>query len=375
MSRIVVFCGPTIGAKEVRALLPGADCRPPAAQGDLYAAAREQPAAIALIDGVFLDVPAVWHREILAALAEDVPVWGAASMGALRSVECAAFGMVGVGKIASAFASGSYPPFAEPFEDDDEVAVVHAPLELGAQPLSDAMVDLRESLARAEAAGVIDAVIRDRVAALLKALPFAERTFERLVEGATEGLRPAAAGRVAVGLNAYRCSQKREDALELLQRLAAAAPAPSPVSWRREQTVDWHRFAQQRETHPLAPDERAGLDSLKVDPALHRSVRRQAAARLIALQSIGSIEGAGAALLGDFRLDRGLLSRAALDGWLAANGLEEAALARLLDDEAALDDLAESVDHRRLDRVMLDLMRLDGSYSDLRTRILDEDNG
>ena len=61
-----------------------------------------RPRAIGLIDGVFLDVPAVWHRELLWALSEGVHVFGAASMGALRAAELAPFGMRGVGTIFAA---------------------------------------------------------------------------------------------------------------------------------------------------------------------------------------------------------------------------------------------------------------------------------
>ena len=62
------------------------------------------------------------------------------------------------------------------FEDDDEVAVIHAPAAAGGAALSDAMVDLRASLDAAEVAGVIDH--RDRKVAgcgdEIAALPCAE---------------------------------------------------------------------------------------------------------------------------------------------------------------------------------------------------------
>lgn len=57
---------------------------PPASQGDVYRAAVKRPAAIGIIDGRFHDTPAVWHKEILWALAQGIPVYGSASMGALR---------------------------------------------------------------------------------------------------------------------------------------------------------------------------------------------------------------------------------------------------------------------------------------------------
>ena len=38
---------------------------------------------IAIIDGYFERMAAVWHKEILVALERGIAVWGAASMGAL----------------------------------------------------------------------------------------------------------------------------------------------------------------------------------------------------------------------------------------------------------------------------------------------------
>ena len=66
-------------------------------------------------------------------------------MGALRAAELHTFGMRGVGRIFEAFRDGEV-------EDDDEVAVVHGPAELGYLVLSEPMFNIRATLARAEAA-------------------------------------------------------------------------------------------------------------------------------------------------------------------------------------------------------------------------------
>ena len=55
------------------------------------------PDAIGIVDGFFHQQPSVWHREILYALSQGVPVFGGASMGALRAAELADYGMTGVG--------------------------------------------------------------------------------------------------------------------------------------------------------------------------------------------------------------------------------------------------------------------------------------
>src|SRR5262249_38218406 len=91
----IVFAGPSLPRREILRLFP-ADLRPPAARGDVWRAMLDSPRVIVLIDGVFESQPSVWHREILEALAAGITVFGASSMGALRAVELASDGMIGV---------------------------------------------------------------------------------------------------------------------------------------------------------------------------------------------------------------------------------------------------------------------------------------
>ena len=68
MVSAVVFLGPTLARQDAATVLD-ATFLPPARQGDVFRALLAyHPRAIGLVDGVFLDVPAVWHREILWAL-------------------------------------------------------------------------------------------------------------------------------------------------------------------------------------------------------------------------------------------------------------------------------------------------------------------
>ncbi len=126
----VLFSGPSLTDAE-RARFPGLEHRPPARRGDLTDAVEDGATAIGLIDGLFGNTPAVWHKEILNALALGVRVGGGGSMGALRAAECAAFGMVAIGTVAARLASGAE-------RDDAYVAQIHAPGELGWAPLSEA---------------------------------------------------------------------------------------------------------------------------------------------------------------------------------------------------------------------------------------------
>ena len=65
--KTLVFLGPTLAATEARAILE-ATYLPPVTGGDVYAALREDPDVICIIDGCFEQAPSVRHKEILFAL-------------------------------------------------------------------------------------------------------------------------------------------------------------------------------------------------------------------------------------------------------------------------------------------------------------------
>lgn len=142
MKKTLVYVGPTLSVDEARKLLTDADILPPAAVGDiLRASKRRDVGRIAIIDGYFERMAAVWHKEILIALERGIDVWGAASMGALRAAELAPFGMRGVGVVYEWYKRGLVTA-------DDEVAVAHLPAEYGYRATSDALVNIRYSLGK-----------------------------------------------------------------------------------------------------------------------------------------------------------------------------------------------------------------------------------
>ncbi len=317
---LVVFAGPTLTQAEIAARRPGAIVLPPARQGDVWRAVqRRRPAAIGLIDGLFRGTRAVWHREILWALSEGVHVLGAASMGALRAAELHPFGMRGIGRVFAAYRSGVWPGDDAPFEDDDEVAVEHAPAELAHAPLSTAMVDLRDTLLAAETARAIDGAGRRRLAASLKALHYPERSLARLDEIA------------GAALSAHAVPRKALDALDLLDAAGeAAASGRFAAPFRFQRTAVWDRFVDGAERDSGASDDPAAedvLDQLRLDPPAWRAACLAAEGRL-------ATRGDPAAdlrrILSEFREARGLQRREDLARWMAANRLDEAALLRLL---------------------------------------------
>ena len=239
--RAIIFAGPSM-PPTARPNLPGLCWRPPARRGDLYRAAQQRPAVIGLVDGYFDTVPSVWHKEILWALSRGIHVLGSSSVGALRAVELAEFGMRGVGKVYEDFRDGI-------LQDDDEVALLHAPAALDYTPLTEAMVNMRATAARA----VRDGVLQDQEAnALLqtaKSLFYKQRTWDAVL--AASRANRALAGTVSIvfaeWLSEHFVDQKRTDAARLLKYVAEAASkgqGPFRATFSPSQAAAWKAIAE-----------------------------------------------------------------------------------------------------------------------------------
>ncbi|MCW5808367.1 MAG: TfuA domain-containing protein, partial [Deltaproteobacteria bacterium] len=235
----IVFVGPSLPAAEVRARLPGATVAGPVAVGEVLALVRRRGrhlARLAIVDGYFEGMAAVWHKELLVALARGIAVYGAASMGALRAAELAPYGMRGVGRIYRAFAAGRLVA-------DDEVAVAHLPAEYGYRPTGDALVNLREAIA---AAPGLSARTRAALVELARARFYRERSLARLVADARAAGLPA---RSIAALAARPVpDRKAADARLLLSHLARGARDPGlasrpaiavPRTWALRQLEAW----------------------------------------------------------------------------------------------------------------------------------------
>lgn len=238
---VYVFTGPSLPPNDAAAAGLEAVFLPPVAQGDIIRllAAEPPPTMIGIIDGYFERVPAIWHKEILYAMSRGVPVFGSASMGALRAAELEAFGMVGVGAVFVSYRDGV-------LEDDDEVAVHHGPPELGYPMLSEAMVNIRRTLGDAAAAGVIGEVARALVERQAKMLPYGRRSWSAALTAAR-----AAAPQAGDELDALerwlptgRVDQKRQDALLMLRTMREHREkglGPPPIGYHFETTTFWQR--------------------------------------------------------------------------------------------------------------------------------------
>ncbi|KJF73098.1 TfuA-like protein [Agrobacterium arsenijevicii] len=224
----VVFAGPSIHGIAPEQI-SGLDLRGPAACGDIFDAVRRGARTIGLIDGLYGDCAAVWHKEILFALSGGVTVVGAASMGALRAAECAAFGMIGIGEIFEAFRDG------QRFSDAD-VAVSHAPRELDYRPLTIALVDAEATLEACR--GSITQEDHDALLHAARKLHFTRRTWRSIA--AEADLSPETANLLA----GNAVSVKRNDAARLLGMLGGEElPSPPPQSWKFQNTVFFQQLA------------------------------------------------------------------------------------------------------------------------------------
>lgn len=214
----ILFAGPSLAGLSLD--LGDIELRPPAAHGDLARGVLQGATAIGLVDGYFDAVASVWHKEILFALSRGVHVCGAASMGALRAAECAAFGMLPIGAIASSYLDGSR-------DDDADVGLTHAPAELGYLPLTEPMVDVEATLAHLDSLGLLQAGERTSLLAAARRLHFSERLVESLF--------PPAWGPRGTTLHAlyrqHHVPQKQRDALALLDHLRRLSVHPATASF------------------------------------------------------------------------------------------------------------------------------------------------
>lgn len=222
MPKRIIFAGPSIFGIAPH-LLDGLELRPPAGKGDLLAAATEGATSIGLIDGTFEYGASVWHKEILFALDRGVDVFGAASMGALRAAECAAFGMVGIGAIYHEYAEGRR-------QADEDVAIVHGPAELGFPPLTEALVDLDATIDHLRAMELIGATSADRLSEAAGKLHFKQRTWDAVMATADLPAQDLPAQDLPAQdlraiLRTHAVSRKRDDALLLLSTMTTGRSA------------------------------------------------------------------------------------------------------------------------------------------------------
>jgi hypothetical protein len=335
-----VFVGPTLPPAQVQSAGDFV-CLPPVAQGDVYRVTQAGAQAIGLIDGYFEGVPAVWHKEILWAMAQGIPVFGSASMGALRAAELCTFGMRGVGRIFEGYRDGV-------LEDDDEVAVLHGPAEVGFVALSEPLVNIRATLQRAVTEKVITEPTGRTLEAHAKDLFYKERTWEALfAEGEVGGVTVSELTALRDWLPQGQVDVKAEDAQAMFAAMTEwlNGEQQSPeVGFDFEWTDTWDTAIAVSKTVGLDPASELEavplnrlLDELRLDSDAFRTAKTAALARLLALRGADrlglTVEQQAKSNAEDrFRTARDLYRHTDLNRWIIANDLTAEHFERLMEE-------------------------------------------
>ena len=368
----VVFLGPTLSVVEARRIFEGTYLGP-VSQGDVYRASRQRPEAIAIIDGYFNQVPAVWHKEILWALANGIPVFGSSSMGALRAAELHQFGMVGIGRVFEAFLHGV-------LEDDDEVALLHESSAAGYQAITEAMVNVRATLKEAERQNVLLPASRLALEAIMKELNYRHRRYATMLQIARDrqAIRRDELDAIERWLPAGRVDQKAADAVEMLtylkQQLARDEPPTNPT-FQFSYTAVFDRLRRTAGAFQATTNEPADpiftaaiLNEARLAPEWDR-FKWEGLFRRLALdeaerQGIEIDEDELFQTIVEFRQDRKLLEPHDLEIWLDNNQLTPGEFVRLVEANAKAMAIWKQV-QVAAEADILDSIRLDGRYASL----------
>ena len=128
-------------------------------------------------------------------------------------------------------------------EDDDEVAVLHGPEELGYPPLTEAMVNIRATFDEAARIGVLTPDVAACLTAIAKSLFYKDRTYDAALQRAAASGLPAPTLRdFAAWLPSNRIDQKCRDADALLAAIRthlASSPPPLRVPYVFAETMSW----------------------------------------------------------------------------------------------------------------------------------------
>ncbi|APR75901.1 Hypothetical protein A7982_01248 [Minicystis rosea] len=338
--RVVVFLGPSLDKNTAREILD-ADYRPPARKGDFYRLLGSDVETAVLIDGVFHGEPAVWQREILAAIDEGITVFGASSMGALRAAELHTLGMIGHGTAFAWYRDGV-------IDGDDEVALRHASEEFGYRALSEPLVNIRRTLQKAALDGCLTRDEADALVAYAKEIHYPERSYARLLAAAEScGIQRATVAALQRYIASHRVDVKRQDAIGVLERCASAPRTigRTPVAYDKALAFVSARLAYR--SFPTARGAVSGDELLRIlssRPERWAGLREEIVTRWFLLhwaraRGIACPAEVVARFVGRWENEHGVTDRRA---FLRANGLTESELQALLEERALADWLVAS---------------------------------
>lgn len=271
-------------------------------------------------------------------------------------------------------------------EDDDEVAVLHGPAELGYLSLSLPMVNVRATVSRALTESVVSKQDADLLIAAAKSIFYQKRQWLCVIAAAKQ------AGAEAHMLSAFERwlpggeqDLKCQDAEALLAALAAfssSEAAPMRCDYTFEWTVAWdsvvtgHALAGKAEkSHVESKQLVAGIEQLIIDelrlaPLHYRQVMLRARLKKLALHEAGRKRIA----IGDrqmcqqlqaWRENLGLYTRVQLDQWIEQNNWTLENLQQALQDEQLCKAVENDLDDESV-HLLLNELRLSGEYNALK---------
>ncbi len=370
---VVVFAGPSVHGLDIPSF-GDIDVRPPAMQGDIFRACHLRPRAIGLIDGYFDGVPSVWHKEILWTMSQGIPVFGSASMGALRAAELDVFGMIGVGRIYQWYRDGV-------LEDDDEVALTHGPRETNYLQLSEPMVNVRSTCEAAVSAGVLQQLTAESIVASAKHIHYQDRTWDGVLEAIkTKSSATPELSAFSQWKEIGYVDQKRRDAALLIAEILRFLEQPKDANasgFHFEWTGLWDKAVHEWTTgHTPTDNSAAIINELRLDPGLFSEISSRAVVRSILLadadrRRVTVDRAAKLAALGRLREQLGLDRKSDLDAWASQNELMNDELDALIEEEARIDQVSKTA-RTSIGRHIISILQSRGQYAELAKRAGDK---
>jgi hypothetical protein len=360
---IVVFTGPTLSCKEVAKHLD-CICLPPVQHGDILQILSDNPTSIGIIDGYFEGTPSVWHKEILYALDQGVAVYGSASMGALRAAELCSFGMVGVGQIFNSYQEGT-------LTDDDEVAVLHGPIDVGFIAASEPMVNIRATLELACEQKIITGEQGYLLVHKSKQTFYKLRNWSRVLDDSFQLFNnKELTERLRGWLAQNQINLKKQDAFEMLKKMRTDSKNAQQngatfdhFEWTHAWDIAFRRNSTAKIDFTLTDNDKLVLVQLSLDPDQYECYRDKAMLYHVLTSSPETVidDSAIKKRLNRFRHQNALRTHNQLNNYLSKVSLDKSKLANLLKYSACLEQLRKTNVDLHAD--IVSQLKLDNRYS------------
>jgi len=209
--KITVFGGAFISEDEINVFID-ADYKLPAKHADIISLIyNDKPDVIILFHGVVISDLAVWHSELLEALNLGVRIYGTGGLGAIRAVELASFGMIGIGEVFRQYNEGE-------IEEDDEVFFKYEIKGGKSIRLTEPVVNLRATFKPAISKNIISEKNYTDIITIAKEIYYEDRTLDTIFSLAEEkGLDESIIEKLRIIAIDHYVDQQKLDAIQTLK--------------------------------------------------------------------------------------------------------------------------------------------------------------